>query len=117
MKIRIKQCTGDTWYKNLVGTTFAVIHVGETGYAVKKASRGHYYVYFDDVEVTPDEPPVEDQALTRAEMLVIAHWKYIKGLLEAHGQEPHIIELIEFHYKSSGIHFYKHGREDVLAGE
>jgi len=44
---------------------------------------------------------------------VEAHWvNYVKPLLEAHGEDPSIIEKYGFHYISSGVHFYKHALED-----
>ena len=41
------------------------------------------------------------------------HWEnYVKPLLEAHGERPGVIRKCEFHYISSGIHFYNHALED-----
>lgn len=46
-----------------------------------------------------------------AKELVEKHWSYIKKLLETHNEDKRNIEIIGFHYKSSGIHFFKHGVE------
>lgn len=45
--------------------------------------------------------------------LAEAHWRYIESLLNAHGSNPNIMELIEFHYNTAFIHGYKHGQEDM----
>lgn len=45
-------------------------------------------------------------------VLAQAHWEYVKSVLEAHGEEEEIINLIGFHYVEAFKHGYKHGRED-----
>ena len=49
----------------------------------------------------------------RAKELVDAHWNYIENLLRVHGEKEDVIKKIGFHYKTSGIHFYKHAIEDL----
>lgn len=44
--------------------------------------------------------------------LAKAHWEYVKSVLEAHGEEEEIINLIGFHYVEAFKRGYKHGRED-----
>lgn len=46
------------------------------------------------------------------EKLVEDHWKYIKELLVAHGEEEYVIGVCEFHYKSAFKHGFKHAAED-----
>jgi hypothetical protein len=50
--------------------------------------------------------------MDRAKELAEAHWGYIKGLLEQHGESARTIELIGWHYKTSMVHGYGHGAED-----
>jgi len=115
MKIRIKQCAKGLWYENLAGTTFPVVGECAGGYVVKEGFPLSKVIRYDDAELIADEPPGEDVKTTRAEELVEAHWKYVEALLRIHGATD--MEQIEFHYKSAGIHFYKHGREDALQGD
>ncbi len=49
----------------------------------------------------------------RAYQLANEHWEYIRNVLEKHKEFPHIIELIEFHYKAAAVHFYGHGFEEA----
>ncbi len=42
------------------------------------------------------------------------HWEYVKSVLEAHDEDPLVIEKIGFHYRTGLEHGYKHGLE--LAG-
>lgn len=52
-----------------------------------------------------------------ADELVLAHWSYIKSLLESEIPEDvklsktEYIEKVGFHYKSAMIHGYKHAVE------
>lgn len=43
--------------------------------------------------------------------LASAHWGYVKSVLEAHDEDPNIIERCGFHYREAFIHGYKHGVE------
>ncbi len=43
--------------------------------------------------------------------LARAHWKYIKKLLQEHGEPEKSIKKIGFHYKTAFKHGFKHGRE------
>lgn len=43
--------------------------------------------------------------------LASAHWGYVKSVLEAHNEDPKIIEQCGFHYREAFIHGYKHGVE------
>ena len=46
--------------------------------------------------------------------LVEEHWNsYVEPLLIAHGEDPEVIKKCKFHYISSGVHFYKHARNDI----
>lgn len=58
------------------------------------------------------EPKHKITKVNRAEELVNAHWKYIKGVLEISDMDDEIIDKIGFHYRTSGIHFYNHAVED-----
>ncbi len=49
------------------------------------------------------------------EKLAVAHWKYVRAMLEAHGIDKNDIEMCGFHYYSAFIHGYKHGVESVTA--
>lgn len=66
------------------------------------------------------EDSIVDENKKRINDLVSAHWAYIKGVLDhamADGStytRPQVMKMIEFHYKSSGKHFYGHGVEDTL---
>jgi hypothetical protein len=48
-----------------------------------------------------------------AEELVEKHWKYISDLLKAHDVPEPTIKIVEFHYKTSGLHFFKHALEYI----
>lgn len=50
----------------------------------------------------------------KAKQLAEAHAGYIESLLEAHGEDKEVIEKILFHYKTSFIHGFKHGQEELL---
>ena len=57
--------------------------------------------------------------ITKADMdyankLVNEHWSYIQSLLEMHDIDEYLIKMIGFHYRSSGIHFFKHALEYSL---
>lgn len=55
--------------------------------------------------------------MSRAEDIVNAHWDNYVGPLVAHHETDYdVLEKIKFHYISSGIHFYGHGREDERNG-
>ena len=43
--------------------------------------------------------------------LVTDHWNYIEGVLDASMAPHREIKLIEFHYKTAAVHFYKHALE------
>lgn len=49
--------------------------------------------------------------------LIDDHWSYIEALLKAHDTDKDIIEVAKFHYKSAGIHFWKHAMEYVEEGK
>jgi hypothetical protein len=51
--------------------------------------------------------------MTKAEIteLADAHWGYVKSVLEAHNEDPKIIEQCGFHYREAFIHGFKHGVE------
>ena len=46
--------------------------------------------------------------MDEAKKLADDHWAYIKELLKMYGVTPTARE--EFQFKSSAIHFYKHGK-------
>ena len=48
-----------------------------------------------------------------ANKLVNEHWEYIQLMLQVHKIDNEIIKLIGFHYRSSGVHFFKHALEYV----
>ncbi len=50
---------------------------------------------------------------TEAEVVAVAdaHWGYVKSVLEAHDEDPNIIERCGFHYREAFIHGFKHGVE------
>jgi hypothetical protein len=55
--------------------------------------------------------------MERAKQLVQSHWDgYVKQLLQAHGQSAELIEIVGYHYISSGTHFYLHAIEDERNG-
>jgi hypothetical protein len=83
-----------------------------------------YYKTVDEVEGLPlyinneqyveeEEKPLGGAGNYRQVDLAEAHWKYIKSLLEAHGEDSDEVYRIGFHYKSAFIHGYKHAMEDV----
>ena len=39
------------------------------------------------------------------------HWDYIESLLKTHEVDTKLIKIIEFHYKTSFQHGFKHGLE------
>lgn len=43
--------------------------------------------------------------------LASAHWGYVKSVLEAHDEDPTVIEQCGFHYREAFTHGYKHGVE------
>jgi len=43
---------------------------------------------------------------------VDAHWEYLWEVLICRGIDTLHLKEIEYHYKSSAIHFYGHGWED-----
>ena len=45
------------------------------------------------------------------ERLVDEHWTYIKGLLTAHDEPEDVQIMIEYHYKASFRHGWKHHKE------
>lgn len=49
----------------------------------------------------------------KAKQLAEEHAGYIEELLEAHDEPEDVRKMILFHYKSSFIHGYKHGQEDL----
>jgi hypothetical protein len=56
--------------------------------------------------------------LSRAEQLVNDHWKYVGRHTDylIHGKtytSDEVFKIMEFTYKTSGIHFYGHAVEDV----
>lgn len=57
--------------------------------------------------------PLAGSGRDRASELAEAHWEYIKGVLEIHGQKE--LDVIEYHYKTAMIHGYKHGQTDAMA--
>lgn len=52
--------------------------------------------------------------MENAKKLSEDHWKYVKEILFIHGLDNEEIEMIGFHYKSSFIHGYKHGQEQLI---
>ena len=42
------------------------------------------------------------------------HWEYVRGVLQAHGERPEVIEKCGWHYRSAFDHGYKHGCQDAL---
>lgn len=51
----------------------------------------------------------------RVAAMAAAHWSYVKSVLVAHGVKRKIIKLCGHHYKTAGLHFYKHALEDIAA--
>lgn len=43
------------------------------------------------------------------------HWRYVQGVLLAHGTELNEIELCEHHYKTAFAHGYKHAKEEIIS--
>jgi len=58
---------------------------------------------------------IEGKNMTEADRLATAHWSYIESVLEAHGINSGLIDVVMFHYKSAFVHGYKHGKTDGLA--
>ena len=63
----------------------------------------------------------------RAKQLVDEHWGYVSGVVSSATHKELIdadniafqkmyLDEIEFHFKTSGVHFYKHCLEDIKAG-
>jgi len=52
-------------------------------------------------------------SMETVEELASAHWKFIKDLLIAHGENEETINKIDFHYKSAFVHGYKHCQQEV----
>jgi len=43
--------------------------------------------------------------------IISEHWKYLEGVLSASGKSVEGISEIEYHYKTSAVHFWKHATE------
>ena len=43
----------------------------------------------------------------------IDHWKYIRTVLEEHGESKEVIEKCGFHYRTAFEHGFKHGVESM----
>lgn len=50
--------------------------------------------------------------MERAKQLASEHGKYIRELLNKHGEDPWTIEKIMWHYETAMVHGYKHGLQD-----
>ncbi len=50
--------------------------------------------------------------LDEVETKINAHWEYLKGVLTHRGIDDTHLKEIEYHYKTSGLHFYGHAWED-----
>jgi len=55
---------------------------------------------------------IKKERLDGVKEMISDHWGYIEKMLIAHDEAPDTIEKVGFHYKTSGIHFYKHALED-----
>lgn len=50
----------------------------------------------------------KDQEKFSLDKLIDDHWKYVEDMLRVHGTEEEAIDIVGFHYKTSGKHFWKH---------
>lgn len=58
---------------------------------------------------------MNDETKAHVKTLARDHWRYVKSVLVAHGVKKKIIKLCGYHYKTAGLHFYKHALEDIAA--
>ena len=56
-------------------------------------------------------PPFIKEEEFSLDKLINDHWNYIEDLLKVHSQEPEVIEIAEFHYRTAALHFWKHCKE------
>lgn len=47
---------------------------------------------------------------SKAYILASAHWDYIEGVLQTHGEDKEVIRKVRYHYLSAFEHGWKHGR-------